>query len=92
MHGHGGRVYLDARWRRSGSWSRSTAGTTSGPSTRSTDALRQNDLVVDGEVVLRIPVLGLRLEAERFMDQVVRAHELLTATVGLLRGAEGATC
>ena len=28
-------------------------------------------------MVLRIPVLGLRLTPERFMAQVVRAHRLL---------------
>lgn len=34
------------------------------------DALRDNLLTLGGEVVLRIPVLGLRLCPDRFMDQV----------------------
>lgn len=42
------------------------------------DALRQNELVLTRGAVLRIPVLGLRLQEARFMDQVVRAHEAAT--------------
>jgi hypothetical protein len=38
------------------------------------DALRQNDVVLDGQPVLRIPVLGLRLMPDEFMAQVVRGH------------------
>ncbi len=38
------------------------------------DALRQNEVVIAGSAVLRIPVIGLRIESDRFMDQVVRAH------------------
>ncbi|MDF1603045.1 DUF559 domain-containing protein [Nocardioides sp. YIM 152315] len=34
------------------------------------DALRQNALTLDGDTVLRIPLLGLRLEPEAFLDQV----------------------
>jgi len=37
------------------------------------DALRQNAVHLDGNVSLRIPVLGLRLFADRFMDQVAMA-------------------
>jgi very-short-patch-repair endonuclease len=39
------------------------------------DALRQNDVVLQGDKVLRIPVLGLRLMPARFMAQVRRGHE-----------------
>ena len=42
------------------------------------DALRQNEVSIGREVVLRIPVLGLRLHPERFMEQVVRAHRTLS--------------
>lgn len=38
------------------------------------DALRQNELVLNAGTVLRIPILGLRLEEARFMDQIIRAH------------------
>lgn len=34
------------------------------------DALRQNALVLSGDSVLRIPLLGLRLQPEEFLDQV----------------------
>jgi very-short-patch-repair endonuclease len=34
------------------------------------DALRQNALALDGDTVLRIPLLGLRLEADTFLDQI----------------------
>ncbi|MBF4160497.1 endonuclease domain-containing protein [Nocardioides acrostichi] len=34
------------------------------------DALRQNTLTLHGDAVLRIPLLGLRLQPERFLDQV----------------------
>jgi len=37
------------------------------------DALRQNDLVVGGEVVLRIPLVGLRVDPARFLEQVEAA-------------------
>lgn len=38
------------------------------------DAARQNDLVLGDERVLRIPLIGLRTEPDRFMRQVVRAY------------------
>lgn len=34
------------------------------------DALRQNSLVIDGDRVLRLPLLGLRLEPDAFFDQI----------------------
>ncbi len=37
------------------------------------DALRQNALVVAGEVVLRIPLVGLRVDPAPFLDQVEAA-------------------
>jgi len=39
------------------------------------DALRANEVVIAGRPVLRLPVLGLRLEPEAFMRQVARAVE-----------------
>lgn len=36
------------------------------------DALRQNEVTITGDRVLRIPLLGLRLEPERFLDQIAR--------------------
>lgn len=44
------------------------------------DAWRQNEITLGDARVLRIPVLGLRLTPERFMQQVARAHrQLMTA-------------
>ncbi len=40
------------------------------------DALRQNALVLSGDTVLRIPLLGLRLQPEMFLDQVEDALRL----------------
>ena len=37
------------------------------------DALRQNSLVISGDVVLRLPLLGLRLEPDDFLDQIEEA-------------------
>lgn len=37
------------------------------------DALRHNDVTLDNLTVLRLPVLGLRVAAEEFFDQIERA-------------------
>ncbi len=37
------------------------------------DALRQNDVTLDNSVVLRLPLLGLRVAADDFFDQIERA-------------------
>ena len=37
------------------------------------DALRQNSLAIDGDTVLRVPLLGLRLEPAAFYDQIAEA-------------------
>ncbi|PUA81465.1 hypothetical protein [Nocardioides currus] len=37
------------------------------------DALRQNEVTLQRHVVLRLPVLGLRLAPDEFFDQVERA-------------------
>ena len=34
------------------------------------DALGQNALSIDGDTVLRLPLLGLRLAADDFLDQI----------------------
>jgi very-short-patch-repair endonuclease len=39
------------------------------------DALRQNSLVLAGDMVLRLPLLGLRLEPDDFFSQIGRALE-----------------
>ena len=37
------------------------------------DALRHNDVTLDNLTVLRLPVLGLRVAADEFFDQIERA-------------------
>lgn len=37
------------------------------------DALRQNALALDGDTVLRLPLLGYRLRREEFLDQIEQA-------------------
>ncbi|MEO6019119.1 MAG: hypothetical protein ABIP45_02595 [Knoellia sp.] len=73
-----GRVYLDALWEDIGLAVEIDGGHHQWALNPVDDALRQNDLVIGGDVVLRIPVLGLRLHREQFMDQVVAAHAQLS--------------
>ena len=58
--------------RRAAWWWRSTASSTSGPSTSSPDALRHNEVSLGSSTVLRLPLLGLRVAADEFFDQVER--------------------
>lgn len=39
------------------------------------DALRQNALAIDGDIVLRLPLLGLRLQPDDFFRQISQALE-----------------
>jgi very-short-patch-repair endonuclease len=68
--GSNGRYYLDVLWSRyrlvvevdgiHHTWATSILG----------DALRQNDLSLQGLTVLRVPLLGLRVSPEKFLDQI----------------------
>ncbi|KNX38463.1 PDDEXK family nuclease [Luteipulveratus halotolerans] len=75
-HGPGGRIYLDVEWPDHGVAVEIDGGHHFRGLQPIDDALRQNDVVVEGAVVLRIPLLGLRLAPDRFMDQVARALTL----------------
>lgn len=75
----GGRVYLDVAWDDIGLVVEVDGGHHGLALNPVDDALRQNEVVMDSAWVLRIPLLGLRLEPERFMNQVVRAHRLRSA-------------
>lgn len=72
-----GRVYLDAAWD-CGLVVEIDGGHHAFTLAWMDDAFRQNEIVIGGEVVLRIPAIGLRLGPDRFMDQVRRAHQALT--------------
>lgn len=71
-----GRYYLDFYWPDLGvvvevdgihhAWATNVIG----------DALRQNSLALAGDTVLRLPLLGLRLQPEEFLGQI---EEALTA-------------
>ena len=72
-HGLRGRIYLDAGWPDLG-----VAVEIDGSQHRMAlavmeDNLRANEVVIGGETVLRIDLVGLRLEGPRFLDQVARA-------------------
>lgn len=75
--GAGGRVYLDVAWEDIGLVAEIDGGHHALALNPVDDALRQNEIVLGGDRVLRVPVVGLRLAPERFLDQVVRAHRLL---------------
>jgi very-short-patch-repair endonuclease len=49
------------------------------------DALRQNSLVLDGDTVLRLPLLGLRLEPDEFMQQIEQALRAAGWTPDVIR-------
>lgn len=69
-----GRVYLDVEW--DGLVIEIDGGHHLAGLNPIDDALRSNEVVLDGTPVLRLPVLGLRLQPDAFMAQVKRAVEL----------------
>ena len=72
-----GRVYLDVEWEDVGLVVEIDGGHHLSALSPVDDALRQNEVVLErGLVLLRLPVLGLRLAQDAFMGQVVRAHRL----------------
>jgi very-short-patch-repair endonuclease len=73
-----GRIYLDVEWDEIGLVVEIDGGHHGIALNPVDDALRQNEVVIGGSRVLRIPVVGLRIAADTFMDQVVRAHAQLT--------------
>jgi very-short-patch-repair endonuclease len=75
--GPGGRVYLDVAWEDVGLVVEIDGGQHALALNPVDDALRQNEVTLGDDLVLRIPVLGLRLTPAAFMDQVVRAHARL---------------
>lgn len=77
--GPGGRIYLDVEFTEVGLVVEIDGGHHAQALNPVWDALRQNEVTLDRRTVIRIPVLGLRLTPDAFMDQVVRAHELARA-------------
>lgn len=74
-----GRIYLDVCWSRIGLVVEIDGGHHALALNQIDDALRQNDVIIGGHTVLRIPLLGLRMREQEFMTQVLRAYLLLSA-------------
>lgn len=72
VRGRNGRVYLDVRWREGVVVEIDGSQHFEGLAPVQ-DMLRQNEVSMRGDVVLRIPLMGLRLDPEAFLDQVGRA-------------------
>lgn len=70
-----GRVYLDAGWRSLGLAIEVDGIHHELGLAVVDDALRQNAVVLGSEIILRIPVLGLRTQEAAFMGQVVAAYQ-----------------
>ena len=73
-HGSRGRVYLDVRWDCCGLVVEIDGAQHREGLNVMLDNLRQNDVVLNGDRVLRIDVIGLRLEPDRFLEQVAAGH------------------
>lgn len=78
----GGRVYLDVYWDHCDLVVEIDGGHHAQALHPVLDALRQNEITLTRNTVLRIPLLGLRLDEATFMNQVARA----LATVPSRRG------
>lgn len=75
--GRGGRVYLDICWEDVGLSVEIDGGHHALALNPVDDALRQNERVLAGERVLRIPVIGFRIASDRFMQQVRHTYDAL---------------
>ncbi|AKU19247.1 hypothetical protein VV02_23630 [Luteipulveratus mongoliensis] len=76
--GPDGRVYLDVAWEDIGLVVEIDGSHHALVEHSLGDAFRQNEVVLNGETVLRIPLVAMRVRMEEFMDQVERAHQNLT--------------
>jgi uncharacterized protein DUF559 len=84
-----GSYFLDFRWSRWGvalevdgiqhAWAEQLVG----------DALRHNSIALTGDVVLRLPVLGLRMCPDDFFDQLIDALESAGCQEVMRRGRPG---
>lgn len=78
MRGPRGRVYLDVRWDELGLVVEIDGAQHQWGLAATDDQFRQNAVVLRGDRVLRMTLMGLRLQPEQFMDQVCAAHDLLS--------------
>lgn len=71
--GKDGRYYLDVRWIRYGVVVEVDGIHHKFAVSVVPDAFRQNEVSLDGDIVLRLPLLALRVAADAFFDQIERA-------------------
>jgi hypothetical protein len=71
--GSRGRRYLDAWWEQFGVHAEIDGAHHGSGLVPVDDALRQNDVALEGAITLRVPVLGLHVAPEQFLDQVEAA-------------------
>lgn len=76
VQGKDGRYYLDVRWRE-GLVVEIDGGQHFTGLSPVEDMLRQNEVAMRGNMVLRIPLIGLRLDPDAFLDQIEKALQLL---------------
>jgi hypothetical protein len=86
-----GRVYLDVFWKEFGVAAEVEGAHHTQGLNAVDDAVRQNEVSIVGDVVIRIPVLGLRLDPETFMAQLARALQAAAGRRGRPLAAEAAT-
>lgn len=77
VRGRDGRYYLDVRWPNGLVVEIDGSHHLEGV-TPIADMLRHNEVSMRGDLVLRIPLIGLRLEADAFLDQVEEAFRMLS--------------
>ena len=70
-----GRIYLDVEWEDVGLSLEIDGAHHSAGLAEVDDALRHNEVTIDRSMVLRVPVIGLRLAEGAFMAQVRRAYD-----------------
>lgn len=73
------RCYLDAAWEDIGYAVEIDGSQHQWGIAATDDSFRQNDVVLGGDRVLRMTLMGLRLQPARFMEQVVRGYRLFSA-------------
>lgn len=83
-----GRVYLDAEWMDLGLVVEIDGGHHAAALNHLDDCFRQNELALTRRLVLRAPLLAVRLYEERLMDQVVRAHRSRSVTCVMQFGSD----
>lgn len=81
VQGRGGRCYLDARWQ-AGLVVEVDGAQHQQGLTPVDDMLRHNNVAIEDDMVLRIPLVGMRLCPEAFLDQIERALRRLALRGG----------